>query len=172
MDTSLFFLINRGLQNNVLDAVMVFLTNWSYLLFVALLIPLFITDRRKGLFVFLIAALGFFAADGLGGFLKHIIERPRPCQVIPDARLVVTCLHSFSFPSGHSMTSFAAASLIGYYFRKAAVPAFIIAVLVAVSRVYVGVHYPSDVLGGAVLGGAVAGLIIYVRQYAVKSKSR
>lgn len=172
MDTSLFLLINRGLQNNILDTVMVFITNRSYLLFFALLIPLFFTNRRKGLFVFLIAALGFFAADGIGGLLKHLVERPRPCQVLSDARLVVKCLHSFSFPSGHATTSFAAASLIGHYYRKAAVPAFIIAVLVAFSRIYVGVHYPSDVLGGSVLGGAVAGLIIYLRQCPAEGKLR
>lgn len=168
MDTSLFIFINQGLQNYVLDALMVFVTYWSYLLFVALIIPLLITDLRKGLFLFLTAALGFFAADGIGDFLKHIIERPRPCQVLPEARLIVKCIDSFSFPSGHAATSFAAASLIGHYFRKAAVPAFIIAVLVAFSRIYVGVHYPSDVVGGAVLGGAVAGLIIYLRQYRVE----
>jgi undecaprenyl-diphosphatase len=172
MDTSLFLFINQGLQNNILDAVMVFITNRSYLLLVALLIPLFIKDHRKGLFVFLIAALGFFAADGLSGFVKHIIGRPRPCQVIPETRLVIGCLKSFSFPSAHATTSFAAAALIGHYFRKAAVPAFAIAVLVAFSRIYLGVHYPSDVLGGAVLGGAVAGLIIYLRQCPAEDKLR
>jgi len=172
MDASLFLFINRGFHNYLLDTIMVFITNWSYLLFVALLIPLLFTDRRKGLFILLIAAVGFFAADGIGGLLKHILERPRPCQVLPEARIIVKCLDSFSFPSGHAMTSFAAASLIGHYFRKAAVPAFIIAVLVAFSRVYVGVHYPFDVIGGALLGGATAGLIIYLRQYAVEGKPR
>jgi len=170
MDTALFLLINRGFHHPILDSAMVFITDWSYLLLIALLIPLFVSDRRRGLFLFLTAALGFFAADGIGGLLKHIIERPRPCQVLPEARLVVSCLHSFSFPSGHAATSFAAASLIGFYYRNAAVPAFIIAVLVAFSRVYVGVHYPSDVLGGAVLGGAVAGLIISLPRYDVGLK--
>ena len=79
-------------------------------------------------------------------------------------RLLVACTGSFSFPSGHAAASFASASIIGHFSRRTAIPAFCIAVLVAFSRIYVGVHYPSDVLGGAVWGGVIGGVVILIYQ--------
>jgi undecaprenyl-diphosphatase len=57
------------------------------------------------------------------------------------------------------------ASIIGHHFRRAAIPAFFLAALVAFSRIYVGVHYPSDVICGAFLGGVTGGSIIFLRQW-------
>jgi undecaprenyl-diphosphatase len=165
MDTSLFFFINHGYHNEILDSVMLFLTNRSYILFIALIGLFCIKDWRKGIAVFLLAAMGFFVADGVVDILKHLIERPRPCHVSDEVRLLVDCLKSYSFPSGHATTSFAVASIIGHYVRRAAVPAFALAVLVAFSRIYVGVHYPTDVIGGAAIGGGIAGIIIVLRHY-------
>ena len=168
MDTSLFFFINHGYHTDILDRVMLFLTNRSYILFIALIGLFCIKDWRKGIAVFLLAAMGFFVADGIVDILKHLIERPRPCQVSHEVRLLVGCLTSYSFPSAHATTSFAVASIIGHYIRRAAVPAFIIAALVAFSRIYVGVHYPFDVIIGAILGGVIAGIIIFLRHYPVE----
>ncbi len=165
----MFLLLNRGFHNNVLDTAMIFITNKSYILFIAILVPFFFKDLRKGLLVFSLAALGFFAADGLGDILKNIFARPRPCQELQIVRLLVDCSRSFSWPSSHAATSFAMASIIGHYFRRAAIPAFIIAVLVAFSRIYVGVHYPSDVIGGAVLGGVTGGFIIFLHTKQIRN---
>jgi undecaprenyl-diphosphatase len=165
MDTSLFLLINHGCQNNVLDTLMFFVTNKSYILYIVIVVPLFFKDWRKGLLVFSLSAVGFFTADGIGDILKHLLARPRPCHELQSVRLLGDCLTSFSFPSGHAATSFAVASIIGHYSRRAAVPAFLLAALVAFSRIYVGVHYPSDVLGGAVLGCATGGFIIFLHQW-------
>ena len=165
MDTSLFFLINHGLQSNVFDAIMPFITNKSYILYIAIVVPLFFKDWRKGLLVFSLSAVGFFTADGIGDILKHLLARPRPCHELQSVRLIGDCLKSFSFPSGHAATSSAMASIISYYFRRAAIPVFLLAALVAFSRIYVGVHYPSDVVGGAVLGGITGGFIISLRQW-------
>ncbi|MBI4681720.1 MAG: phosphatase PAP2 family protein [Nitrospirae bacterium] len=165
MDASLFLLINQGLHNNVLDSFMTFITNKSYILFIAILIPLFFKDWRKGLLVFSLAAMGFFTADGIGDILKRLFARPRPCHELHNVSLVVECVKSFSFPSGHAATSFAMASIIGHHFRRAAIPAFLLAALVAFTRIYVGVHYPSDVIGGAVLGGVTGGFILFIHQW-------
>lgn len=166
MDVSLFLYINQGLHNTFLDASMLFITNRGYLLFIAVTTPLFLKDWRNGFLVFALCIAGFIVTDSTVDILKHLIARPRPCEELQHVRLLVPCLASFSFPSGHASTYFAMASIIGYFFRRGAIPAFIIAALVAYSRIYVGVHYPSDVLGGAYFGVVMGGCIIAVHNRA------
>lgn len=162
MDNSLFLFINQGLQNNVLDTVMPFITNRSYILYIGIVVLLFFKDWQKGLLVFSLAAVGFFTADGIGDIIKILAARPRPCHELQGVRLIGDCVKSYSFPSGHAATSFAMASIIGHHFRRAAMPAFILAALVAFSRIYIGVHYPTDVIGGAFLGGLTGGFILFL----------
>jgi undecaprenyl-diphosphatase len=162
MDSYLFYLINHGLQNNVFDSTMPFVTDKGYILFFAVLIPLFFKDWRKGVLVIILCIPGFIAADKSVDLLKSLFARPRPYSGLQNVRLLVACSGSFSFPSGHAATSFAIASIIGYFSRRTAVPALCIAVLVGFSRIYVGVHYPSDVLAGAAWGGVTGGVIILI----------
>jgi membrane-associated phospholipid phosphatase len=71
---------------------------------------------------------------------------------LDGVRLLVGCSDSFSFPSGHATNAFALAAFFATYYRRRAVLLFVMAALVGYSRIYVGVHYPLDVLGGAFLG--------------------
>ena len=151
MDTSLFFLINQGLQNSFFDLIMPFITQRYYILFALLAIPAFIKDRRKGFFILCLSLISFAIADAGANMLKHLFERPRPCQALENVRLLVGCGGSFSFPSNHAVNAFAIAATFSHFLRKTAVPMLLIAVLVALSRIYVGVHYPSVVIAGAVL---------------------
>ena len=141
---------------------MPFITHKGYLIFVMVLIPLFFKDRRKGILIFILCIIGFLIADNIVDILKRYFARPRPCNELQNIRLLVSCSGSFSFPSGHAATSFAMASIIGHLYRSGAVPAFLLAFLVAFSRIYVGVHYPYDVLGGAVVGGVTGGGILLI----------
>jgi undecaprenyl-diphosphatase len=100
-------------------------------------------------------------ADGAGQALsslgKVITDRPRPPLRYPEPAPLVHGPHTPSFPSGHAATSFAcAATLARFAPRRVAVLLYVLAALIAYSRVYVGVHYPLDVLGGAVLGLLIA----------------
>lgn len=166
MDTSLFLFINLALQNNVFDIAMILITDSGYILFIAVMAPLFFKDWRKGLLVFTLCAAGFIAADKSADVIKSLFARPRPCHEIVNIRLLVACGKSYSFPSSHAATSFAIASIIGHLYRRGAIPAFLLATLVAFSRIHVGVHYPSDVLGGAVLGGVTGGGILVIHNWA------
>jgi undecaprenyl-diphosphatase len=151
---------------------MPFITNRGYIFFIAAVVPLFFQDWRKGLLVSILCNCGYVAVENSVALLKSLFARPRPYNELQNVRLLVACTGSFSFPSGHAAASFAVASIIGHFFRRAAIPAFFIAVLVAFSRIYVGVHYPSDVLGGAVWGGVTGGVIILVHARISKRLTR
>ncbi len=123
--------------------------------------------RRPWFFVALVTAT--LAADGLSYLLRQWIGRDRPPLVYPNPRPLVSLPHSGAFPSGHASAAFAAATVIAWASRPLAVPAFLLAAAIAWSRVYVGVHWPLDVLGGAVLGTLVA--IALLRLSAVRPRS-
>jgi membrane-associated phospholipid phosphatase len=110
--------------------------------------------RRPWIFAALLCAdLG---AALLSYGMRDWIGRRRPPLVYPEPKPLVHVPHSGAFPSGHSATAFACATVLAWYDRRLAVPAFVLAAAIAWSRVYVGVHWPLDVLGGAVLGVLVA----------------
>ena len=104
--------------------------------------------------VLVVAAGG--AADLLALALKRVIDVDRPPLRYPEPDPLVRVPLDHSFPSGHAATSFACATVLAFAAPRLAVPLYLLAVAIAYSRVYVGVHYPIDVLGGAILGVAVA----------------
>ena len=95
-------------------------------------------------------------------FLKNVIARPRPFTLWPDLQLLIPVPHGFSCPSGHTTSSFAAATSIFLYREKWGRWAMFLAGLIAFSRIYFTVHYLTDVLFGVVLGVACALLAYYV----------
>ena len=105
--------------------------------------------RRQG--VILLAGL---AAGALVGnvFLKHLVARARPCWLDPGFSLLIPVPQDYSFPSGHTLSSFVGATILTRTDRRFGWAAIPLAVLIAFSRLYLYVHFPSDVLTGAVLG--------------------
>jgi undecaprenyl-diphosphatase len=110
--------------------------------------------RRWGTFGLTVLAVAL--ADWSAIVLKAVSDRPRPPLRYPEPKTLVPLPHDHSFPSGHSATSFAAATMLSFAFPRLAPPLYVLAAAVAFSRVYVGVHYPLDVIGGAALGALVA----------------
>lgn len=98
--------------------------------------------------------------------IKGIIKRPRPFLNIHDYNLLVNIPHGYSMPSGHSLASFMMATILAAYFPKYKIFYYLYAGLIAFSRVYVGVHYPSDVLVGAILGLVLAKVyLVIIKKY-------
>lgn len=85
--------------------------------------------------------------------LKNIIQRIRPYDVMDSLKILIEAQHDFSFPSGHTACSFAGAwVMLKMLPKKWGVSAIVLAVLISLSRLYVGVHYPTDILGGLAVG--------------------
>jgi len=113
--------------------------------------------RRWGVFALTVIAIAL--ADLSSSGLKSLTDRPRPPLRYAEPKTLVPLPHDSSFPSGHAATSFAAATMLSLTFPRFAPFLYVLAAAVAFSRVYVGVHYPLDVVGGAVLGVLVAAVL-------------
>jgi membrane-associated phospholipid phosphatase len=157
IDTALFLFLNKGIQNSVFDVVMPFVTSHPPLLFLPVVAWFFFREKKKMLPLLVVAVLAVFFADGTGNMLKHLIARPRPCHVLSNIHLMAGCGSSFSMPSNHAVNTFAFAMV--FWLSRRDLGSFIMileAALIGLSRVYVGVHYPFDVVAGAAVGSACA----------------
>ena len=120
-----------------------------------LLLLLFRRTRKAG-FAMAVALVLYMAAGHF--FLKPLFARPRPCDVNTAITILVKRPHGHSFPSGHTASAFAAAFALWLQNRKLGVPALVLAAFIAFTRLYLYVHFPTDVLGGLVLGIALGAL--------------
>jgi undecaprenyl-diphosphatase len=159
LDQQVFRLVNGGWHPPWLDTLA---RGLSYpplpgLWFAALAAVVIRLRGRAGVRAVLLAGLAVGIADLVNAeLLKPWFDRLRPCFALPDVHLLVPRQpHSPAFPSSHAVNSFAAAAVLASLGPGFARTCFLLAAMVAVSRVYLGVHYPSDILAGALLGFGV-----------------
>ena len=163
-DSAVMAFIQEHLRSAVGDAVFPYITYLGeagvFWLAVSLVFFLRRKTRLTGVVMVCAVAFGFLFGEVL---VKNVVCRPRPFHQFPDAvALLVPAPHGFSFPSGHSCCSFTAATGLFLGSRKWGVPALILAALIAFSRVYLFVHWPTDVLTGILLGVASALLMHFL----------
>lgn len=152
-DQSLFYTINRRMENGVFDVVMPMVTSFGNFKYILAAVTVFLFfNSAKTRSVAIAIGIAILLSDQTGNQLKHLVERPRPCKELLDIHLLAGCSSSFSFPSNHSANMFASALILSWKYRKLTALFFFAAFTVAFSRVYIGVHYPFDVIGGAVIG--------------------
>jgi undecaprenyl-diphosphatase len=157
-DTAVFRAVNLGLQHPWLDPVMRAFTDPGRfkvpLLLAAIL--LFTLRRARGLLALVVLVATLAVSDQLSAkVLKPIFKRARPSVVVLDAHKLFGVKKSYSFPSVHAVNFSAALPILATVFPAGAIPYAVVASLVCFSRVYVGDHWPSDVLGGIALGLAL-----------------
>ncbi len=146
-----------------LDPIMIFLSIiGDYILWIAILVALYLWKGKK---VAVSYALIIFVATMLSLSLKSLFEVPRP----EDVRFVIEA-RGYSMPSGHTIRSFASAMFLHPLVNngKSRLLIWMLAALMGLSRIFVGVHYPSDVLAGALIGGIVGYVGIKMQPYIVK----
>lgn len=113
--------------------------------------------RKIGFFVLIGLFIGLIVGNGI---VKNLVARPRPCWMNRDFQLLIPIPKDYSFPSGHTQAAVIAATIITLYKRKWGCIVIPLATVIAFSRLYLYVHFPTDVLGGAFMG-LVIGLVTY-----------
>ena len=171
MEFSFLYAIPRG---SVLDAFFLGVTKiaGSYgqlWVVIALLLLIFKKTRRAGI-ALLIAYVGVFLLGQYG--LKNLISRPRPCQIDTAFPLLVSRPSSSSFPSTHSAWAFGGATAIFLQHRKVGIAAYVVAILIGFSRLYLFLHFPTDVLFGAAMGVALGFAADRITGFAAKKLKR
>ena len=134
---------------------MLFITDVQSFIVPAIMIAaaLIYVKRKRGAILLLAAASALIVNDFLGHhILKELFARTRPCHVLDLLKNVPHCTQSFSFPSNHASNIFTIATLASLCHKNTALLAGAAALMVSFSRIYLGLHYPSDVLGGAFCG--------------------
>ena len=171
INEALFIYINQFMQNPTLDVIMPNVTHFGgfvflFLLVVALLIFSVITKRDTLKKVAIIALVALLVSDVIVLALKNLVHEPRPFMALDNVRLLVPEDDPNSFPSGHSATTAAVATVIVLkardYFKNYKLVWVIMAlflVVIAFSRIYIGMHFPFDVLCGALIG-MVSGVLV------------
>ena len=173
-DTILLELFNRSAANPLFDFVFPFITdssNW-FLPLIVFYIYLFRDDWRRALKAFLITVVCLVLTDAVAAqIIKPVVGRIRPSHELVDmVRLLVGRGGKYSFPSNHAANSMAFAIVTGFFYPQMKRWLFIIPILVGFSRVYVGVHFPGDVMAGALFGYLMGNLTLHVYSlFVVKS---
>lgn len=168
-NTVIFYMINHGMDNNTLDFLMPLITNFGSIIAWAVICGLlFIFGGQKGRKVAVLGLAALFVSNVVVYLLKFMIAEPRPFLALPNVDLLVSENETYSFPSGHTASSFAAAMVIGLKYRlnfrgksyRLIYPLLTFAGVIGFSRIYVGVHYPLDVVFGAIVGILSALLVL------------
>jgi undecaprenyl-diphosphatase len=121
----------------------------------ATILTLAVRGGRRMRILLAVCTVAVALSDQGANLIKEAVQRVRPCHAVPEARLLVGCTQSLAFPSNHASNMFVVGTMAWLEFRRWRWILPALAVAMAFSRVYVGVHYPADAMGGALWGAAI-----------------
>lgn len=162
-DTKILNFIEKYLRCKILDKLMPFVTYLGNCGAVWIVISLFLINskyhKNEGYMVIISLILATVIGEGI---IKHLFRRARPFIKMKKNKLLIAKPITYSFPSGHSASSFAAAGIFIMMNDKASLYMIILASLIAFSRLYLNVHYPSDVVIGVILGIICSKIVVFL----------
>ena len=165
--------VNSALSCKLLDLIFVFISfigNKGMVWIILSVILIAFKKTRKAGICAGIALIICLLAGNL--FLKPLIGRMRPYDFDQNIKLIVAPLSDASFPSGHTMAAFAFSFAVAHFYRKQAIVFYVIASLMAFSRIYLMVHYPTDVIGGVIFGTIFGYIAIKIVERIFKNEIR
>jgi len=169
IDKAVFYFFNHTLSAKPLDRFFSLITdvNSWYITYIIMLGILVTKGGKRGRIAAVMAILLIATSDQISSnFLKNLFDRVRPCNFLPDVITPIGPEGTLSFPSSHAVNNFAVAMFFAILFPNLKWVLFITAALIAISRPYLGLHYPSDIVAGALIGSAIgygfAKLQIYI----------
>ncbi len=154
LDGGFLLFLQDSIRNPFLNSIMIFITSLGNggMIWIAATILLLIPKktRKVGAISGVALLLSLLINNNL---IKNIVQRPRPFVTFTDLQIIIPTPSEFSFPSGHTSSSFAAAAVFYRHLpKKLGIPSVVLAGLIGFSRLYVGVHYPTDVIAGVIMG--------------------
>lgn len=158
IDDWIYYQINSVLTHPALDAFFLWITDLHktpYFKFIAVPLVAFMFIRhfkREGVTLFLFLILTLSCSDFVGGQIKHLVARERPEYNLALSQTQRSEAGGYGFPSNHASNMFAFATYTSQFLPQTRIPLFVIASAVGYSRIYNGVHYPSDVFAGSIMG--------------------
>ena len=170
LDFNLLSQIYNITHNGIFDKIMPIISNMGNMgiIWVTISIILLFSKKYRKTGILCLVALIVTAIIG-EGILKNLIQRLRPFNEVPTMQLLISKPLSYSFPSGHTASAFAAAFIISNKIKKLVIPAYVLAATIAFSRMYLFVHYPSDIIGGVLLGTICAIVVLSIsKRYFMK----
>lgn len=161
-DINVLLLIKKHLQNKYLDKLMRLMTFLGNLgvIWIAIAVALILNKPYEGIGKVVLVTLIISTIIG-EGLIKHIVRRERPFS-FQDISLLIKKPITYSFPSGHTFSSFAVSGVLSVYFTQYRMIFLSIAFLIALSRIYLYLHYPTDVIAGIVFGLLCSKLIFFI----------
>ena len=173
LDGNILLWIQDYIRNDFLTPIFKFITSLGdggCVWIVIAIVLLFVRKYRKVGFMVGASLLGSLLFNNL--LVKNIVARPRPYRIIETLAILIPESGEYSFPSGHTSSSFAAGVVLYLMLpKKYGIPVMSLAFLIGISRLYVGVHYPTDVLGGMVMGTVIAGTIVRITERLLLKKN-
>ncbi|MBS3740576.1 MAG: phosphatase PAP2 family protein [Candidatus Cloacimonetes bacterium] len=158
LDKSIFLFFNAKIANPVFDFIFPIITepdNWLIPAILGLGVFIYF-EKKQALLILFLGLITFALTDAISyRIIKPLVGRLRPCNpevLIRGGNFLMGYKSSFSFPSNHAANMFGIATVFYYFYKDKAIFFFGFAGIIGFSRIYVGVHYPSDVLGGTILG--------------------